>query len=373
MITAAETAHLGLRPAPIFLEGKLAIAEAQVARDLGLRDGQIIQATVQAYHDRLQLLLAGGRALELPRELPAGLRLSAGDQVLFRVQVLSNGSIVLQPQVTTSPTAPPTALTPTATAMPGADRTLQLSLRPPEMNALAQLLRPDVLDGLVRSVTVAFPEVAARLQEWMRLRASMAQLTPERLQQLFQRSGWMTEANLAQGQGAGLVDLKSTLRQLLRVLQQSNADGAHRVSQALDDIESRQLLAADSLAARDWVFSIMLPFRDADPVALQLSRPKRAKDREKAPYVIHLHTRNRDLGELWLQTCISDQTNVDMIMWALRQEVVERARQRAGQLGEGLEEAGLQLTRLQVVHGPGPRDLLPYAAPDSGSVVDVRT
>ena len=107
MITAAETAHLGLRPAPIFLEGKLAIAEAQVARDLGLRDGQIIQATVQAYHDRLQLLLAGGRALELPRELPAGLRLSAGDQVLFRVQVLSNGSIVLQPQVTTSPTAPP--------------------------------------------------------------------------------------------------------------------------------------------------------------------------------------------------------------------------------------------------------------------------
>jgi hypothetical protein len=370
MITAAETAHLGLRTTPIFLEGKLAIADAQVARDLGLRDGQIIQATVQASHDRLQLLMAGGRTLELPRELPAGLRLAAGDQPFFRVQVLPYGTIVLQAQ---SPAQGPATSQAAPTPLTGQDRTVQLGLRPPDMSALSQLLRPEVLDGLLRSVTMAFPEVAARLQEWMRLRASMAQLTPERLQQLIQRSGWMTEANLAQGQGAGLVDLKSTLRQLLRVLQQGNAEGAHRISQALDDIESRQLLAADTLAARDWVFSIMLPFRDADPVALQMSRPKRSKEREKAPYVIHLHTRNRDLGELWLQTCISDQTNVDMIMWALREDVVERARLRAGQLGEGLEEAGLLLTRLQVVHGPGPRDLLPWAAPDSGSVVDVRT
>jgi hypothetical protein len=371
MITAAETAHFGPRTTPIFLEGKLAIADAQVARDLGLRDGQIIQATVQASQDRLHLLLAGGRALELPKDLPPGLRLAAGDQPLFRVQVLANGTIVLQPQTPVAPPASPAA--PLPAHLQATDRNLQLSLRPPEMNALSQLLRPEVLDGMVRSLSLAFPEVAARLQEWMRLRASMAQLTPERLQQMFQRSGWMTEAHLAQGQGAGLVDLKSTLRQMLRVLQQGNVDGAHRISQALDDIESRQLLAADTLAARDWVFSIMLPFRDADPVALQLSRPKRSRERDKAPYVIHLHTRNRDLGELWLQTCISDQTHVDMIMWALREDVVERARLRAGQLGEGLEEAGLQLTRLQVVHGPGPRDLLPWAAPDSGSVVDVRT
>lgn len=372
MITAAETAHLGPRPLPIFLEGKLAIADTAVARDLGLSDGQVIQATVEARQDRLMLMLSGGRTLELPRELPAGLRLAAGDQVFFRVQVQANGAIVLQPWQ-----PPPSAVSGAAPApapgMPLSDRALQLSLRPPDMNALGQLLRPDVLDGLVRTLGSAFPEVAARLQEWMRLRASMAQLTPDRLQQLIQRSGWMTEAFLAQGQGAGLVDLKSTLRQLLKALQSSQADSTHLVSQALDDIESRQLLAVDTMAARDWVFSIMLPFRDAEPVALQLSRPRRQAGDGKAPYVIHLHTRNRDLGELWLQTSITDQTEIDMIMWALREDVVQRAREQTANLGSELEGAGLRLTRLQVVHGSGPRDLLPWAPPESGRMVDVRT
>jgi len=372
MITAAETAHLGPRPMPIFLEGKLAIADTEVARDLGLRDGQVIQATVEARQDKLQLLLAGGRTLELPRELPAGLRLAAGDQVLFRVQIQANGSIVLQPWQP-PPSAASGAPAAPSPGLPLTDRAQQLGLRPPDMNAIGQLLRPDVLDNLVRTVGTAFPEVAARLQEWMRLRASMAQLTPERLQQLIQRSGWMTEAFLAQGQGAGLVDLKSTLRQVLRALQASQAEGSHLVSQALDDIESRQLMAVDTMAARDWVFSIMLPFRDAEPVALQLSRPRRQAGQGKAPYVIHLHTRNRDLGELWLQTSITDQTDVDMIMWALREDVVQQARAQSNHLGSELEQAGLRLTRLQVVHGTGPRDLLPWTPPESGRMVDVRT
>ena len=38
-----------------------------------------------------------GKFIDLPKELPAGLRLASGDTALFRVQVLANGSIMLRP------------------------------------------------------------------------------------------------------------------------------------------------------------------------------------------------------------------------------------------------------------------------------------
>ena len=71
---------------------------------------------------------------------------------------------------------------------------------------------------------------------------------------------------------------------------------------------------------------MMLPFADAEPVALRLVRGRRQPGQANPPLVIHLHTRNKDLGEVWLQTRISDETEVDMVMWALREDVVKRAR-----------------------------------------------
>ena len=225
----------------------------------------------------------------------------------------------------------------------------------------------------MRSLSANFPDLANAIQQWLRQRPSMAQLTPERLQQLFTRSGWMTEALLSQGRGADAGDLKVMMRQLLRGLEGQEADGVHLLRRALDDIESRQLLAADTLASREWVFSIMLPFRDAEPVTLRFARSRRQPPQERAPYIIHLHTRNRDLGELWLQTCISDLTDVDMVMWALRKDVVERAQQQAPALAAELEDAGLRMKRLQIVHGQGPDDTSHWTPPEHGSMVDVHT
>ena len=370
MITGAETAHLGLKHNPIFLEGRLELADEPAARSLGLRHGQVVQGTVEVRSGALALNLAG-LSVPLPQDLPASLRLSAGDTALFRVQVQANGSIVLQPLP--SPGAPAGQASPPPVAPQWPDRLQQLGLRPPGMDALDQLLRPGVLEGLMRSLAGNFPDLATQIQQWLRQRLSMAQLTPERLQQLFTRSGWMTETLLAQGRGANPGDLKVMLRQLLHSLEGQGADGVHLLKSALDDIESRQLLAADTLSAREWVFSIMLPFRDAEPVTLRFARSRRQDHQERAPYIIHLHTRNRDLGELWLQTCISDQTEVDMVMWALRKDVVERAKQQAPELAAELENAGLHMTRLQIVHGQGPDDTSHWTPPEHGSMVDVHT
>lgn len=373
MITGAETAHLSHKIPTIYLDGKLPLVVEKTAEQLSLRDGQVIQATVEAKLETLRLNLQGlqeGKFIDLPKELPAGLRLAAGDTALFRVQVLANGSIMLRP-LQAAPAAPAVAgnvPTPLPETLPG--RTEQLGFRPPDMLALAQLLRPGVLDALVKNLSTSAPAMGA-LQQWLRLRPSMAQLTPEKLQQAMQRSGFMTESLLLQGQGAGLVDLKSMLRQLLRST--SSAESQRLIGDSLDDIESRQLMGQESLSGREWVFSMMLPFADAEPVAMRFARSKRMPGQAKPPLVIHLHTRNRDLGEVWLQTRITDQTDVDMVMWALREDVVNRARALATHLSEELDSAGLNMTRLQIIHGAGPKEPAAHANPDTGSLLDVRT
>lgn len=370
MITGAETAHLTPKIPTIYLEGKLPLVIERTAAELGLRDGQVVQGTLESKLDALRLNLLGpqpGAYIDLPKDLPAGLRLASGDTALFRVQVLANGTIMLRP-LQAAPASPSTANPTAAPMLPG--RTEQLGFRPPDMHALAQLLRPGVLEGMLQGLQASAPELGA-LQQWLKLRPGMAQLTPEKLQQAMQRSGFMTESLLTQGMGAGLIDLKSVLRQLMRGGSAVDKDGL--VSDSLDDIESRQLMGQESLSGREWVFSMMLPFADAEPVAMRLVRGRRQPGQGKPPLVIHLHTRNQDLGEIWLQTRISEQTDIDMVMWAEREDVAARAKALANNLEQELDSAGLNMTRLQIIHGQGPQDPMPYAPPGTGSLLDVQT
>lgn len=368
MITGAETAHLSPKTPTIYLEGKLPLVIEKTAAELGLRDGQVVQGTLESKLDALRLHLQGkqsGTVLDLPKDLPATLRMASGDSALFKVQVLANGSILLRPLQTVP--VQPSGNTATA-SLPG--RTDQLGFRPPDMQALGQLLRPGMLESMLQGLNTSAPGLGA-LQQWLKLRPSMAQLTPEKLQLVMRQSGFMTENLLTQGLGSGLVDLKSVLRQLLR--NSPSADQEGLLSDSLDDIESRQLLANESLNGREWVFSMMLPFADAEPVALRLVRGRAQPGHGKAPLVIHLHTRNRDLGEVWLQTRISDETEVDMVMWAEREDVVTRAQALASNLAQELDSAGLHMKRLQIIHGQGPQAPMPYATPEMGSLLDVQT
>ncbi len=368
MITGAETAHLTPKTPTIYLEGRLPLVIEKTAAELGLRDGQVVQGTIESKIDALRLHLQGaqnGAFIDLPKELPASLRMASGDAALFRVQVLANGHILLRP-LQAAPT-PAASAPPAAATLPG--RTEQLGFRPPDMQGLAQLLRPGVLDSMLQGLNASAPELGA-LRQWLKLRPSMAQLSPDKLQQAMHRSGFMTENLLTQGLGAGLVDLKSVLRQLLRNGNVDDKDGL--ISDSLDDIESQQLLANESLNGREWAFSMMLPFADAEPVALRLVRGRRQPGQDKPPLVIHLHTRNRDLGEVWLQTRISDETEVDMVMWAEREDVVNKAQAMATNLEQELDSAGLHMTRLQIIHGQGPQAPTPYAPPDTGSLLDAQ-
>lgn len=422
MITGAETAHLGLRPAPIYLEGRLPVLEAKVAGELGLHDGQVVQATAEPRSGALQLLLqtqgSPQRGLELPRELVATMRLVAGDTVTFRVQVAPSGVITLRPvNISSGEPKSPDASSPAASPVPKESapaasnasvqasrnsaatassaaaastastapaqtpddsRIEQLLTRPSTLNTLEQVLRPDVLAQFAKSTPL--PEVQAALVQWMRMRPQMATLTADRLMQYLSVSGWFTEAALAQGRVLGALDLKSVLRLLARSASQPATSGT--LHQALDEVESQQVAAtgvgASGDVARDWGFSMVIPFADADPMTLRFSQrrpqPPQPPGEEPPPLYVHMHTRSRDHGELWLQTCIRERTQVEMVMWAVREDVADRARAQSSNLAEELASAGLRMAQFQVIHGPRPSELPQWQAPQAqGRWVDVHT
>lgn len=366
MISAAETAHLGLRSgANIYLEGRLPLISATVAQNLGLRNDQVVQAKAQAQASGWALQLPG-YLLELPGELPPGWRAKLSEPLLFRVQVLPDGSVLLRPLASETANPAPAALVP--------DRLQQLMHRPPDAAALRQLLSPATLDQLLQGARQWAPELANSLQAWMLQRPAMAQLTAARLQQLLMQGGWMTEALLAQGRSAGLLDLKSLIRGLLRSGSSAQTEVRGLLQDALDDMEARQLQASESgPGGKEWAISMVLPFVDAHPVEVKLGW-HRAPDEESRRFVIELHTESPVLGDLWLHSQITDFSRVDLVMWADREDVARKAQARSASLADELDSAGLVLGRLQIIHGRRPaRTDSGWQAPDSGSVVDVST
>jgi len=367
MISAAETAHLSHRPTPsIFLEGKLPVVAATVARDLGLRNDQVVQARAQAHGSGWALQLPG-HLLQLPGELPAALRAAGGQALQFRVVVQADGSVLLRPLPSApSPGAGTEALLP--------DRSLQLLARPPDAAALRQLFTPATLDQLLQTVNQLAPELAVGLRAWMQQRPAMAQLTPARLQQLLMQGGWMTEALLAQGRGAGLVDIKSQLRGLLRALGNGHSEVRGLLEDAIDDIESRQLQASDGAqGGKEMAISMVLPFVDAHPVEVKLTWQRPQAD-QPSRFMIQLHTESPSLGDVWLQSQVTDLQRVDLVMWADRADVAQKAQARSASLADELDSAGLLLGQLQIIHGRRPDSTeAPWRPPHSGSVVDVAT
>jgi hypothetical protein len=120
----------------------------------------------------------------------------------------------------------------------------------------------------------------------------------------------------------------------------------------------------------DLSLHVVLPFIDADPVELHFQKPARKPGQEETPLSVDIHSRSRLLGEIWLNTVISQSTSVDLVMWALRSDVADMARQRAGELGLELGAAGLQLHSFQIFNAPRPLVRAGEASGTRGSVID---
>ena len=361
MLPSTDAVALSAKPPVIMLEGRLPILEAPAAKALGLHDGQVVRPTVEAREGQLVLTLQGR---QLPGNLPTDARLAVGEQLAMRVQMDAQGGARLLP----APYGAPTALAPT-----WPQRLEQLGLRPSGMGALMHLLRPGVLPALLAGSPQ--PEVGRLVDQLLRLRPSMSQLTAGGLRHWIRYSGWFLESQLSKGRDVSS-DAKALVRQMQASWSQAPDQVLRLLSDALDDIEAGQLQAGQDLlnVGRDGWISLVLPFADADPVHLRFKSARQGAggEADNGPLVIDLHTRSHELGDVWLQTRITQHTQVQMTMWAVQEHVVHSARASTGTLRDAMDEAGLVLLGLQVVHGvrhPDDGSVLPQA---TGRLVDVR-
>jgi hypothetical protein len=381
VITGAEALIAPSRINPIYLDGKLLTFQASIAQDLGLKDGQIVQALVRLHGDQPKLLLQG-RLIDAPASALA----APGESMWLRVQNKAEGQWSFQPVPAPAGTqASSTALTLTAPTItmasslaPVVSRIANLLYRPTGAVELSQLYKPGTLDALLG--TIARPDL---LTQWRGLQLSMSQLTPSSLQQAMM-GAMGSEVWLARGMPMAAQDPKQMLRKLIDAISTNNLNATQlndgddadsigiisRLQRAVDDLEASQVQAVQAQAQQEILFNMTLPFADANPVELTIRRgPK--QEGESPLLIINVHSKSEELGPVWLKTQLANSEQVELTMWSEDPSVVSQARSRSSLLGQELSSAGLSMKSFQVIQGARPTETSVWAPSGRGLVVDV--
>ena len=426
MIAVAEsTAPARLNPP--FLQGQASVplVEAVTARALELKDGQIVQATVQSQGEQLALLLRG-RQIGVPRANGW----EVGQRLSFQVQSHADGSVTLQllgpagkvpfPLVSNAP-GPPTAQTATpyapeisakeptpatvpapathavtaialaqlggtagTSALPFAgfagvfSRLGSLLYREPGMPDLRQLFEPgEGLDAVLAKISGA-PQLQGTLlqlqNQWQAMRLSPERLTPDAVR-LALATAMGSETSLGRIRNPAPLDPKQLLHQLLKALVDAGEDDGtevHHLKRALGDLDAAQIGAVRAQGDGAMALSVVLPFANQAPVELRFEREPQEPGREPV-YTVSAHSDSQDFGELWLKADLHGESHLDLSMWALRPSVVALAQEGADTLRQSLSEAGLAMRSFQAFAGArplAPAAVQPQALP--GTVLDFR-
>lgn len=344
-----------------------------VARELGLRDGQVIQGVIQARGDELVFEFSG-RFLGLPPSLMKG---APGDLRWFRVIRQGAGLALrpLSPHLSPStgsadPVRPATSPS-TAAALASSEplpTARHAALLAPHggLSSLNELLSPGWLESEL--LDAGEPELAQALA-LSRLRVEA--LSAQSVQQAVSRSGFWTEAMLAMGRAIPAQDnLKSLLRQIGRALVGRSSGAAADVEDAIDQIERRQLDSVQSQTDGRFAISMMLPFADAEPAVLRFERQGGGGRSARSAYTIDLHIAPPALGDLWVKTLV-DGDRVDVTVWTQRSIVAAMAESAGADLESELQEAGLRLRAFRVLEGARP-DIPPGPAAAGASLLDLK-
>ena len=391
MIPVTESAS-PTRFAPLFPQGAQSqpLVEAITARALNLKDGQVIQATVQSQGDQLALMLRG-RLIGVPSRSDW----EVGRRMSFLTQVNDDGSITLYALSDTSPAIPPPAAKAVLSAgvtqvrlfenpdapgfmaarTDGSDgsfsRLASLLYRQPGLPDLQQLLAPDGLSALLAKVT-NHPELEAR---WRAIQLAQEHATPDAIR-LAVITAMGSETNIARYGKPSPTDTKQLLYQLLAILGYQtdavvdNVDLQH-VRRAIDDLEASQLNALQAQRAGEMAVKVLLPYADSNPVELSFERGPAAAGQE-AELTVSVHSNSSDFGELWLKAQLRDENQIDLTMWALRESVIALAQAGAAELGHSLHDSGLNMRSFNVHHGARPKPApAPHPAAKAGVVLDI--
>ena len=165
-------------------------------------------------------------------------------------------------------------------------------------------------------------------------------------------------------------DLKQILRSLLRnnSLQKSESEV---INSAVDEIESRQIEGLIAQQNKEVSYHFVIPFFDADPVEIHFERGRTTTAKDEDDWVINLHTKSSDLGEIWSKSTIKASSEIEMIFWAIDEKVAQVAGVGRTKLADLISEFGLSLTKFSVLNAPRPN--LDPTLSGPGQVLDVTT
>jgi hypothetical protein len=356
------------------MEARPLWVQTPVAQQLGLRDGQIVQAVAEVRDQRIRLWLK-----DFSFELPNGWVLKEGDKPFLRVSQNASGWGFL---IQAYPNGQTSSATPASAAfglnqqagilqMRGNTTLGMLLTQPGGFESFTRLIS-NLGMGLLRGQS-EFSDMVKRL---LQQRTSLAQMNPTTLKRLVSAQAQSVENLLAQGLPAQ-DDPKSAIKQIMARLQQETLEGTEKedtseLEQAVRELESAQVQSAQKWLNAELSLHVVLPFIDHEPVDLHFQKPARKPNQEEPPLTVDIHSRSSSLGEIWLNTTITQGTGVDLVMWALRGEVAGMAQQRAGELGLELGAAGLNLQSFQIFNAPRPLVRTVESAGTRGSVIDTR-
>ncbi|MEK9812383.1 MAG: hypothetical protein VW440_04990 [Bordetella sp.] len=375
---------------PIYLEGRLIPVTSQVGRELGLSINEVVRSVVEMRGDSLAIMI-NGRAFDLPSQL----RFRPGDAIWARFILLPNGFFAFKlleggPHATrtsatqvggrgqvSSPSAAAAsnasgagAMAPVAGLTPSPVVT-SLFAQPANLSGLLQMLSPSGLSALTSQLSASGS--LGPLGLFLQARPSMGRLSPDVIAAALRASGLVSEAKLLKGQPVGS-DLKFALRDLFGRLSSANISNASRgrstLESALREIDSSQ---ADALLAqqnRDLAFSFVIPFKDADPVLVSMSRSRSKREVAESAFTINVYTNSQTLGEIWMKATISEGKDVDFAMWAVRDDISRRAVRAKPELVEEMESVGLQMKNFLVFTGRKPEEPATTLGEHPGGVVD---
>ena len=386
----AESVLGAMRATPVQLDMRPHWVETSMAEQLGLQDGQVVQALVEKKDGRVRLWLK-----DFSFDLPNGWVLKDGDKPFLRVSLNPGGwgLLIQNPTDLSAATdkanvalsglggkgaagavsgagfvAADAVASPTATS----NRLNTLVFQPPGFAAFRQLLQMiDMRAPQIAQLTMGQSDVLARLSG---LGLSMGQLQPLGLRKALAPYFRSVENQLSQRQKVE-DEPRSLIRQLLGSLGEEDTGASvnglsEDLHKALNELEAAQLQSAIDLNRGELNLRLMLPFSDADPVELHFQRPPRQPGDENPPLSVDIHSQSRLLGEVWLHTLIKAGHQVELTMWALREEVAQQARTHATELVMELGAAGLELQQFQIYNSPRPGTDAARPAPQRGLVVD---
>jgi len=386
----AESVLGAMRATPVQLDMRPHWVETSMAEQLGLQDGQVVQALVEKKDGRVRLWLK-----DFSFDLPNGWVLKDGDKPFLRVSLNPGGwGLLIQNPTDLSAAADKAnvalsglggkgaagavsgagfvATDAVANSTATSNRLNTLVFQPPGFAAFRQLLQMiDMRAPQIAQLTMGQSDVLARLSG---LGLSMGQLQPLGLRKALAPYFRSVESQLSQRQKVE-DEPRSLIRQLLSSLGEEDTGASvnglsEDLHKALNELEAAQLQSAIDLNRGELNLRLMLPFTDADPVELHFQRPPRKPGDENPPLSVDIHSQSRLLGEVWLHTLIKAGHQVELTMWAVREEVAQQARTHATELVMELGAAGLELQQFQIYNSPRPGIDAARPAPQRGLVVD---